>query len=165
MLAAVLPGRGWPKMWDCGPPVYFVDYENPSPGAQTARSFLFSTTNVSPDFFTSYTSATTSGTSGCKGFFGTFLLRLERQKFLANAHEKLLEESVRGQGPHLSGLATLMGCPQSHFPQFKKALRTNHFVLFEESLIEPTTPDRLLFEITRIIEQHPEMSGICKLHG
>jgi len=165
VLAVGLPGRGLPVPWDCGPPVYFVDYQNPSPGAQTTRTFLFSTTNVIPPVAVSYSAASSTGTSDCSGFVGASLLRLERQQFLATAHEQLVEESARGQGPHLSGLATLMGCPPRHHPQFAHALRGHHAVLFEEAPMEPADSERLLVGITRVIERDRELSASCHLHG
>ena len=89
------------------------------------------------------------------------LFRFERQKFLTKACGRIR----KGKGTHLSGLPTLMGCPQRHYPQFANALRANHAVLFEQALMEPADSERLLVGITRIIERYPDLSGIFHLHG
>jgi len=166
-----LPKNGWSNMWDCGPPKYIVDYQNSSPGAQTSRSFLFSTTNLIPPVLITYSSASSAGTSGCGGSSGggggsdEWAKKIEQQRFLVSNWDELNEQTAQGTGPHLSGLATLMGCPPRHHDQFAKILRLNHAVIFSESSPNSKKTKNSMFAITSIIEKQPFLSELCHLHG
>ena len=163
-----VPKNGWSNMWDCGPPTYIVDYKNSSPGAQTSRSFLFSTTNSIPPVLMTYSFASSSGTSDCGNFFGAsnaWPKQIEQQRFLVSNWNELNEQTAQGTGPHLSGLATLMGCPDKHHDQFAKILRLNHAVIFSESAPNTKKIQNSMFAITSIIEKQPFLSEICHLHG
>ena len=167
-LISVTPKNGWSAMWDCGPPTYIVDYENQSPGAQTSRSFLFSTTNLIPPVLITYSSASSTGTSGCGGpseDSNARAKKIEQQRFLVSNWNELNEQTAQGTGPHLSGLATLMGCPKRHHEQFAKILRLNHAVIFSESSLNSKTTKNSMFAITSIIEKQPFLSEFCHLHG
>ena len=157
VLIGGLPGSGWSNIWDCGPAEVVVKPNG------LGRLWI-----VSTNFYLLpiHSLATSSGTSNCNRFdIGLQQKEFEQQKYLIASWYNLSEETARGGGPHLSGLATMMGCPQRHYQQFAEALRTNHAVLFEQALMEPADSERLLDEITLIIERHPDLSGMCHLHG
>ena len=166
-LALGLPDRAWSESnmpWDCGPSTYFSDFKDTTPGAGTARGIILSTTNLTSIPFNPL--ATTSGTSGCRGWFGTAsTLRMERYHFLTKVHKQLGDESARGEGPHLKGLAALMGCPSRQHSEFVNVIRRNHIDLFDYSSSESANPEKLLIRITDIINKNPLLSQSCSLNG
>ena len=157
VLIGGLPERGWSAMWDCGPAAMVVQ---PKGGGQ----WWVSSSNIY--LLPVYASASSSGTSDCSGFGSALHHReFEQQKYLLVSWEELSEETAQGGGPHLSGLATLMGCPDGHRQVFAEMLRKDYDSVFVEVRTRSQAPAQLRTRITALIQRHPQLADNCNLEG
>jgi len=111
-----------------------------------------------------YSSASTSGTLGCKNWdFGyerytEYVLR----QFLKKSHEKLLSETVQGQGPHVEALSRLMACPHSSKDSFVDMLKE-----YRQQTLEIFANSRqyteFLTELRLWMQKNPELRETCGL--
>ena len=144
-------------MWDCGPATMVVQ-------PKSVGKWWISSTNIylSPVF----SSASSSGTSGCNRFDIVLQQKeFEQQKYLLASWDNLSEETAQGGGPHLSGLATLMGCPDGHRKVFAEMLKKDYDSLFLEASTRPQVPAQLRTRITALIQGHPQLVNKCNLEG
>ena len=84
--------------------------------------------------------ARSMNTSGCdRGHPSSDFYRpskAEVERFIHENHQLVMEESVRGRGPHLEALASMTGCSEGSV-QFATELKRRH----EELFLTPSTVD------------------------
>ena len=109
-------------------------------------------------------------TSGCdrghpsSGFYRPSKAEVER--FIRENHQIVLEESVRGRGPHLEALASMSGCSEGSV-QFATELHRRHEELFltpstaEDSSSENPSATIITNRIFDLKKASPELIPLC----
>ena len=109
-------------------------------------------------------------TSGCdRGHPSSNFYRpskAEVESFIRENHQIVLEESVRGKGPHLDALASMSGCSKGSV-QFASELKKRHEELFlnpstaeEDMHNHPSTPS-ITDRIFELKDVSPELNSLC----
>ncbi|GKS60025.1 hypothetical protein YTPLAS18_35520 [Nitrospira sp.] len=116
-----------------------------------APQVLMATTNGT---FGSTTFGISSGTSGCTND-GQVWAEIKDTMFAGVNFDSLAQEMAQGEGEHLASLATLMGVPAEHHPEF--------FVMTQErynSLVQAgeESPKAFVRSLNEAISGHPVLA-------
>lgn len=117
-----------------------------------APQVMMATTNVSGGFGF----AISSGTSGCTND-GVIMAEQKITVFASLNFENLSQEMAQGRGEHLASLATLLGIPQEHHPEFFAMTQEKYNTLVKSG--EPT-PAALLTALHGAIATHPVLAKV-----
>ena len=122
-----------------------------------APQVLMATTNGT---FGSQTFGISFGTSGCTND-GKVWAEHKTELFVAAMFDNLAEDMARGQGEHLSALATLLGVPTEH--------REIFFTLVQERYREltgrgETSPSALIKSLDEVMAGHPVLAKVEAAH-
>lgn len=98
----------------------------------------------------------TSGTSNCSEAKADVALR-ERKIFVASNLSTLSKEAAQGGGPHMAGLAEVLGCSsEEHGLRLGQLSQEKYDEIFAEQ-----EPDEVLAQYEAAIEADPELSAHC----
>ena len=147
----------WPH--ECGVPSTIIKPQGAS------RNWILSTNISMEPSSVTYFFASTSGTSGCEGWFAKRLRQIEQEEYLFQTWSELAEETSRGGGPHLNGLAGLMGCSDVSHPMFVNTMRRDFQSMFAKKPTEIATLRQMRIRITTLIELHPDLLSACSING
>ena len=119
--------------------------------------------NIAPQMMMALTNATFSswlaiatGTSGCTND-GTIMAEHKVKVFAATNFENVSQDMARGQGEHLTSLATLMGVPEDQQAEFFTLAQDNYTTLIQS---EETTPVAMLKALHDAMETHPVLAQL-----
>ena len=128
----------------------WADYKNQkSIGPQV----LMATTNGT---FGSTTFGISSGTSGCTND-GVIFAEHKTSVFAAINFENLSQEMAQGHGEHLTSLATLMGVPAEHQPEFFALTQEKYTLLVKNG---ETSPAAMLKALNEAMAGHPVLAKL-----
>ncbi len=115
---------------------------------------MMATTNWWP--IPSGTFAISSGTSGCTND-GKVFAEYKVPMFAAINFENLSQEMAQGHGEHLASLATLMGIPTEHQPEFFALAQEKYTTLIQSG---ETTPAAMLKALNAAMASHPVLAQL-----
>ena len=118
-----------------------------------APQVMMATTNG----FGMYTFAISSGTSGCTND-GVVWAEHKVTMFAEINFEDLSQEMARGQGEHLTSLATLMGVPAEQQPEFFAMTQERYLALIQAGDGSPVAMVKALHEA---ITHHPVLVKVA----
>ena len=124
------------------------DYKNQK---EIAPQVMMATTNGT---FGSNTFGISSGTSGCTND-GTIMGSEKVNMFAAINFENLSQEMAQGQGEHLASLATLMGIPVEHHPEFFAMTQEKYTTLIKTG---ETSPKAVVKALHESMATHPVLA-------
>ncbi len=127
----------------------WMDYKAPK---QIAPQVMMATTNA----IGLYTFAITFGTSGCTND-GVIMKTEKVNVFAAINFENLSQDMARGEGEHLTSLATLMGVPEDQQAEFFTLAQDNYTTLIQSG---ETTPVAMLRALHDAMETHPVLAHL-----
>ena len=116
---------------------------------------LQATTNGS---FGTNTFGISSGTSGCTND-GTIFASEKVNVFTAVNFENLSQEMAQGHGENLTSLATLMGIPAEHQPEFFAMTQENYTTLIKSG---ETSPIAVIKALNESIATHPVLAKVTQ---
>jgi hypothetical protein len=77
--------------------------------------------------------------------------------FVASTFESLSQDMARGQGEHLASLATMMGVPVEHQPEFFSLVQDRYRTLMER---DENSPLAVIKAIQEAADGHPMLAGV-----
>ena len=128
----------------------WADYKNQK---NIGPQVLMATTNGT---FGSNTFGISSGTSGCTND-GVIFAEEKVNVFAAINFENLSQEMAQGHGEHLTSLATLMGVPAEHQPEFFALTQEKYTLLVKSG---ETTPVAMLKALNEAMAGHPVLAKV-----
>ena len=120
--------------------------------------------NIGPQVFMATTNGTfgsqtfgiSSGTSGCTND-GVIFAEHKTSVFAAINFENLSQEMAQGHGEHLTSLATLMGVPAEHQPEFFALTQEKYALLVKNG---ETSPAAMLKALNEAMAAHPVLAKV-----
>lgn len=122
-----------------------------------APQVLMATTNGT---FGSQTFGISFGTSGCTND-GKVWAEHKTEFFVANTFENLAADMARGQGEHLTALATLLGVPAEHRPAFFALVQERYRQLAGQG---ETSPSAMIKALHEAMAGHPVLAKVAQAH-
>jgi hypothetical protein len=150
--ACLLAAPAWAATSDTGPgcglgKLAWADYQHPK---NIAPQVMMATTNAT---FGSGTFGISFGTSGCTND-GKVMAEQKVTLFAEINFENLSQEMAQGHGEHLASLATLMGLPPEHHPEFFALVQEHYTTLIRSG---ETTPMAMLNALHAAMASHPAL--------
>lgn len=125
------------------------------------NSLLSSTTRTYVNFTFSNTLGMTSGTSGCAKH--SIVKNEKKAVYYAEAnYGHLMVEMAEGNGEHLSGLASVLGCQTTGISSFNKLTQDNYIRVFSST---EEAPGKMLKNVIQLMQEHPEIQQQCGMIG
>jgi hypothetical protein len=128
------------------------DYKHPK---NIAPQVMMATTNGT---FGSQTFGISFGTSGCTND-GQVMAAQKSNVFVASMFESLSQDMARGQGEHLTSLATMMGIPVEDQPAFFALAQDRYRVLLERG---ENSPLAVIKAIQETVVRGSVLAGIAE---
>lgn len=122
------------------------------------NSLISSTTRAWINATFSNTIAMTSGTSGCAKHS---IVQNEKKAihYTESNLGQLMIEVANGDGEHLRGLASVMGCSEESFADFSKATQGHYADIFPDSNVSAKD---VLRQVRQVINAGPSLASQCQ---
>lgn len=121
------------------------------------KSLLATSTRETTHYFLPPTFSMTTGTSECDKH-SIAQNETPAVEFIASNYEPLIIEVAEGHGEYLHGLARVMGCPDSAYPQFVETTRGN----FDEVVgSSKGTPVDAYLRVKNVVKKNSGLAAQC----